>query len=120
MRSVVAIGVVLALAPAEASAQASSLPSRLWLTAGAGSATLHGDCQTCEGDYPYRHGSSVLVNAGYRVNTRMDVGGEVLGRSPDVHRRLALGFQLFVELHETLIVAAGLASEHLLAGKVVD
>ena len=53
------------------------LPSRLWLTAGAASATLQGDCQTCETDYPYRHDGSVLGNAGYRVNHRMDVGAEV-------------------------------------------
>lgn len=82
MRSLFALVVVLALAPAEATAQPSStplspLPSRLWLTAGAASATLRGDCQTCEADYPYRHDGSVLVNAGYRVNHRMDVGLEV-------------------------------------------
>ena len=80
MRSLFAIVVGLALAPANAAAQASSpLPSRLWLTAGAASATLHGDCQTCETDYPYRHGGSVLANAGYRVNQRMDVEFEGLG-----------------------------------------
>ena len=78
MRSLFAVAVVLALAPADASAQASSpLPSRLWLTAGGASATQHGDCQTCETDYPYRHGGGLLINAGYRVNTRMDVGGEL-------------------------------------------
>ena len=90
MRSLFALVVVLALAPAEAAAQPAStppppLPSRLWLTAGAASATLHGDCQTCETDYPYRHDGSVLVNAGYRVNHRMDVGARgVLGA--DGHR----------------------------------
>ena len=78
MRSLFAAVVLLALAPAAASAQTTSpLPSRLWLTAGAASATLHGDCQTCETDYPYRHDGSVLANAGHRVNPRMDVGLEV-------------------------------------------
>jgi hypothetical protein len=78
MRRLFAVVVVLALAPAEAAAQASSaLPSRLWLTAGGASATLHGDCQTCETDYPYRHGGALLVNGGYRVNPRMDVGAEL-------------------------------------------
>ena len=81
MRSLFALVVVLALAPAEAAAQAAStpppLPSRLWITVGAASATLRGDCQTCETDYPYRHDGSVLGNAGYRVNHRMDVGLEV-------------------------------------------
>ena len=80
-RGLFALVVVLALAPAEAAAQPAStpppLPSRLWLTVGAASATLQGDCQTCETDYPYRHDGSVLGNAGYRVNHRMDVGAEV-------------------------------------------
>jgi hypothetical protein len=80
MRSLFALVVVLALAPAEAAAQQPSpppLPSRVWLTIGAAFATLHGDCQTCEADSPYRHDGSVLGNAGYRVNQRMDVGAEV-------------------------------------------
>jgi hypothetical protein len=81
MRSLFALVVVLALAPTEVAAQPAStqppLPSRLWLTAGAASATLRGDCQTCETDYPYRHDGSVLVNGGYSVNHRMDVGLEV-------------------------------------------
>jgi hypothetical protein len=51
--------------------------SRLWLVAGAAFATLRGDCQTCEEDFPYRHAASVLADVGYRVNDRMDVGGEV-------------------------------------------
>ena len=70
---------VLALSPATlfAQSQTPSIPSRLWLVAGPASATLRGDCQTCETDYPYRHGGSLLVNAGYRVNERMDVGGEL-------------------------------------------
>ena len=51
--------------------------SNLWLTAGGAFATVRGDCQTCEEDFPYRHAGSVLVNVGYRVNDRMDVGGEV-------------------------------------------
>jgi len=80
IRSLFAFVVILALVPAEAAAQPPSppsLPSHLWLTVGAASATLHGDCQTCETDYPYRHDGSVLGNAGYRVNPRMDVGAEV-------------------------------------------
>ncbi len=71
---------VMAMSPAAAFAQSASapaVPSRLWLVAGGASATLRGDCQTCEEDYPYRHGGGVLLNAGYRVNDRMDVGAEV-------------------------------------------
>ena len=51
--------------------------SNLWFTAGVAFATLHGDCQTCEEEYPYRHAASVLANIGYRVSDRMDVGAEV-------------------------------------------
>ena len=52
-------------------------PSSIWLVAGGASATLRGDCQTCEEDFPYRHSASILANIGYRVNNRMDVGGEL-------------------------------------------
>ena len=69
------------LAPADAAAQSppESSPgaSKLWLTAGTAFATLRGDCQTCEEDFPYRHAASLLANAGYRVNQQMDVGAEV-------------------------------------------
>jgi hypothetical protein len=66
---------LIVLVPAVCAAQADE--SRLWLVAGASSATVRGDCQTCEEDYPYRHGTGILANAGYRVNPRMDVGAEV-------------------------------------------
>jgi hypothetical protein len=59
--------------PARQASEASSL----WLVAGGTFATVRGDCQTCEEDYPYRHAGSVLANVGYRVNGRMDVGAEV-------------------------------------------
>ena len=77
---------LLALAPAMAFAQAapqapSSQPasgaSSLWFVAGGAFATLRGDCQTCEEDFPYRHSGAVLVDVGYRANPRMDVGAEV-------------------------------------------
>ena len=51
--------------------------SNLWLVAGGAFATLRGDCQTCEEDYPYRHAASIVANIGYRVNHRMDVGAEI-------------------------------------------
>ncbi len=51
--------------------------SRLWLVAGGTFATVRGDCQTCEEDFPYRHSGGILANVGYRVNDRMDVGGEL-------------------------------------------
>jgi hypothetical protein len=79
-------GLCLALAPVLAFAQAAPQApssqeadgaSKLWLVAGGAFATLRGDCQTCEGDYPYRHAGAVLGDIGYRVNPRMDVGAEV-------------------------------------------
>ncbi len=60
--------------PADAAAQSSNL----WVTAGTAFATVRGDCQTCEEDFPYRHAPSLLANAGRRVNSQMDVGAEVL------------------------------------------
>jgi hypothetical protein len=71
---------VIAALPNLAGAQFAPQPSsssNLWLVAGGGFSTLRGDCQTCEEDYPYRHGGSILANAGYRVTERMDVGAEV-------------------------------------------
>jgi len=66
---------LIVLAPAVCAAQADE--SRLWIVAGGASATVRGDCQTCEEDYPYRHGPGILANAGYRVNPKMDVGAEI-------------------------------------------
>jgi hypothetical protein len=57
--------------------------SNLWLTAGTAFATVRGDCQTCEEDFPYRHAGSILANIGYRVNNRMDVGAEVFWMPAD-------------------------------------
>ena len=77
---------LLALVPTMAFAQAapqtpSSQPaggaSNVWFVAGGAFATMRGDCQTCEEDFPYRHSGAVLVDIGYRVNPRMDVGTEV-------------------------------------------
>ena len=86
MRTWVRALCLLAFAPAMAFAQAapqvqSSQPagnaSNVWFVAGGAFATLRGDCQTCEGDYPYRHSGAVLADVGYRTNPRMDVGVEL-------------------------------------------
>ena len=58
--------------------EAQSDPSRVWIVAGGSSTTVRGDCQECEEDFPYRHGGALLANIGYRVNSRMDVGAEIL------------------------------------------
>ena len=75
-RLLLAIGLAVPLAglfPADLAAQS----SKVWVTAGTAFATVRGDCQTCEEDFPYRHAASVLANVGYRVSGRMDVGAEV-------------------------------------------
>lgn len=63
--------------PARSSTQNAPAPSNLWIVAGGAFATLRGDCQTCEEDFPYRHSGSILASVGYRANSRMDVGAEV-------------------------------------------
>jgi hypothetical protein len=73
-------GAVSAQAPPAQQQTAPAAPgesSKFWLTAGSTFATVRGDCQTCEEDFPYRHGGSILANVGRRVNDRMDVGAEV-------------------------------------------
>lgn len=76
LRRALVIAIVLSALPASGSAQQAG--SKLWIVAGGGSSTVRGDCQTCEDDYPYRHGGSVLGNIGMRVSPRVDVGAEVL------------------------------------------
>jgi hypothetical protein len=75
-------------APAQPATPAIAPPatSKLWLTAGAASATLRGDCQTCEEDFPYRHAGSILANVGYRVNDQMDVGAEIFWMPADTEQ----------------------------------
>ena len=76
--------VLMLLLPAIAAAAAasgdpgSSPTSRTWVAVGGGSATVRGDCQTCEDDFPYRNGGGILGNVGYRLNTRTDIGAEIL------------------------------------------
>jgi hypothetical protein len=89
------IGLLLA-SPAVAAAQApgapapaapaagEETPSRLWVVAGTAFATVRGDCQTCEQEFPYRHDWSLLGNIGIRANRKMDVGAEVFWMPIDV------------------------------------
>lgn len=51
--------------------------SPLWLTIGGTWSTVRRDCQTCARDYRHRRGTGVLVNLGYRVNSRLDAGAEL-------------------------------------------
>jgi hypothetical protein len=84
-------------APAVASAP-SAEQSRLWIVAGGGSTTVQGDCRDCSHESPYRHTGGLLVDAGVRVNDRMDGGAEVFwvpGTSKDGDRN-RVGFLMGV------------------------
>jgi hypothetical protein len=59
----------------------SGTTSKSWFVIGVPFVTQRGDCQTCEEEAPFRHGGGLLGNAGYRVNTRMDVGAEIFWTS---------------------------------------
>jgi hypothetical protein len=63
--------------PAPAQKTQPAPPSRLWIVAGGASGTLRGHCQDCEQDFPFRHGGALVGNAGYRVNSRIDVGADL-------------------------------------------
>jgi hypothetical protein len=73
------IGVLACLIPASVMAQdpQPEQASRLWIVAGGGSGTLRGHCPDCGAEFPFRHGGAVVGNAGYRVNSRVDVGADV-------------------------------------------
>ena len=79
MRSVWTCAVLVWLIPVPVLAQGAQgePPSRLWIVAGGASGTLRGHCQDCEADFPFRHGPALVGNAGYRVNSRVDVGADV-------------------------------------------
>jgi len=80
MRSVGLCVVLAWLVPASALAQDAQpeQASRLWIVAGGASATLRGHCRDCGANFPFRHAGAILGNAGYRVNSRMDVGADLL------------------------------------------
>lgn len=63
--------------PASTPSAATPAISKLWISAGGAFTTVRGDCQTCEEDFPYRHGASLVADVGRRVNDRMDVGAEL-------------------------------------------
>lgn len=79
MKRVVLLVMLAWLVPASAWAQApqSAPESHLWIVAGAAAGTLRGFCQDCSQDFPFRHGGAIVGNGGYRVNSRVDVGGDL-------------------------------------------
>ena len=78
----------LAQAPAQTpSPQATAAPtpgSRVWIVAGAGFAAARAGCATCDRDGVYTTSQSFLVDAGMRVNPRMDAGIELYWVGLDV------------------------------------
>jgi Outer membrane protein beta-barrel domain len=70
--------VMACLAPVAATAQTAAV-SRSWIAVGGASTTLQGACgEGCDLEGPYLNTGSVLANVGYRVNSRMDAGVEIL------------------------------------------
>ena len=63
--------------PAMAQTAPAAEDSKLWVVFGAGPGTLRGHCNDCGAEFPYRHGPAITGNGGYRVNPRLDVGGDV-------------------------------------------
>jgi hypothetical protein len=84
-----ALAAVLLL-PSAAAAQAPGAPAnpppalRLWIVAGPGFSAARAGCATCDGDGVYATSYSFLVDAGLRVNPRVDVGIELFWVSLDV------------------------------------
>jgi hypothetical protein len=90
-RAVLAAWVFALLAPAPAAAQtpaqapASPAPtSGVWIVAGAGFAAARAGCATCAREGIYTTSRSFLIDAGLRVNPRVDVGVELFWVSLDV------------------------------------
>ena len=75
--------VLVGLGPRQAAAQPApgedaAGPSRSWIVLGGATTTVLGDCRDCGDPGNYRHAGSVLAKAGFSLNTRTDLGAEVL------------------------------------------
>jgi hypothetical protein len=58
-------------------AAAAATGSRPWIAAGGGLGAARVGCEPCGGDGTYRRTRSLSVDAGIRVNPKLDVGGEL-------------------------------------------
>jgi hypothetical protein len=67
----------LAQAPAAQSPAAPTSDSRVWIVAGAGFAAARAGCPTCDSEGVYTTSRSFLVDAGMRINPRVDAGIEL-------------------------------------------
>ena len=75
---VVLLGLPAPAAAQPAPAAAASGAPRTWIVLGGATTTLLGDCRDCGDPDNYRHTGSVLAHAGFALNTRADLGAEVL------------------------------------------
>ena len=76
-RTMMLVLAIACLSPVSAHAQPATAP-RSWIAVGGSSTTLQGACgEGCDLESPYFTTGSVLANAGYRVNSRMDAGVEL-------------------------------------------
>jgi hypothetical protein len=74
----VALTAAAMLAPVTAHGQTAP-ESRTWIALGGTSTTLQGACgEGCDREGPYFNTGGVLANIGYRVNSQMDAGAEIL------------------------------------------
>jgi hypothetical protein len=78
-RWLVVFGFVLGAGTAHAAAQdvASASAHQPWVGGGVGYTAFRSGCADCQSDNVYSGGSAWLVNGGFAINGRMDVGGEV-------------------------------------------
>jgi hypothetical protein len=63
--------------PPTPTAPSTATGSRLWISAGGGFGSARVGCDPCERDGTYRRTRDLSVDAGIRVNPKLDVGGEI-------------------------------------------
>jgi hypothetical protein len=88
-----------------------------WVVVGAALVVSHVNCQSCEQEFPYRDAASALVDAGYRVNRRTNIGGEVFwigtksapGRGSTIHLDAVGQFRPWASRGLCVKAGAGLA-----------
>lgn len=73
-----------ALAQTPAAATGPAPGSRVWIVAGAGFAAARAGCPTCDREGVYTTSHSFLIDAGMRINPRVDAGIELFWVSLDV------------------------------------
>jgi hypothetical protein len=98
MRALVAACVVSAaivgLGPVSASAQDAAPPaaapaldgSRLWIVVGGGFSAARASCATCDRDGVFHRSKSLLIDAGIRVNEKVDAGVELFWVSSRIEK----------------------------------